>query len=241
MEAGGEAVAVVAADVGEPERAVVEGVGVAAFGHEKEAVAGELESVLERLHFLEVRPGADHEFEDGLGVRGEEGEGLGDEPELFVHPGVGEFGRDVELGGKGQEVVVGNLRAIGFDFEMREIREESGELGEFLLLQERLATGEDEAVALMVGNEGGELGRGEFDDLFLLREFAIVLVFPGRLFPVPSVGGVAPSAVQIAEGEAEKNGRSTEAGAFSLQGVKDLGGAVGQAGDFHQGSNRVVE
>ncbi len=38
MEAGGEAVGVVAADVGEPEGAGLEGGGIAAFGHEVDAI-----------------------------------------------------------------------------------------------------------------------------------------------------------------------------------------------------------
>jgi hypothetical protein len=39
--------------------------------------------------------------------------------------------------------------------------------------------------------------------------------------------------MEIAEGETEENGGGSEGGAFALKGVKDLGGAVGEAGDFH--------
>lgn len=109
-------------------------------------------------------------------------------------------------------------------------------MGQVLLLEEGFAAGEDEAVAVVVRDERGNLGGGELDDLLRFGEFHPVLVFPGSFLPVPSVGGVAPVAMQVAEGQSQEDGGSAEGRAFALQGVKDLGRAVGKAGDFHGGA-----
>ncbi len=189
---------------------------------------------MECLDFVEVALVADYEFEDGLGEGGEVLEGGEVEAEFFVDAGVGEFWGDVELGDSLGEGFGGDLGAVGFDFDEGDLGEELEELGEFLLLEEGLAACEDEAVAVVVGDEGGDFGWGELGDLLGFGEFNAVLVLPGGLFPVPSVGGVAPMAVEVAEGEAEEDGGGAEGGAFALEGVENLGGASGKAGDFHE-------
>ena len=57
-------------------------------------------------------------------------------------------------------------------------------------------------------------------------------MLPRCLFPVPSVGGIAPVAMEVAQGKAKEDGGGSEGGAFALQGVKDLGRSVGKAGNF---------
>ena len=205
MEAGGEAVAVVAADVGEPEGAGLEGGGVAALGHEVDAVGGELELGLEGADFVEVGLVADDKFEGGVGQGCEEAEGVEVKPELSVYAGVGELRGDVELGDSFAECVRGDLGSVGLDLDEGDVGEEVVEGDEVFLLKEGLAAGEDEAVAIVVGDEGRDFGGGELGDLLGLGEFHSVLVFPGGLFPVPSVGGIAPNAVEVAEGEAEED------------------------------------
>ena len=158
MEAGAEAVALVAADVGEPERAGLEGFGIAAFGHEEDAIWREGELLLEGLDFFEVVLVADDKFEDGSGERREEEEGLEAETKLLGHAGVGEFWGDVELGGEGDEVVVRDLGAVGLNFNEGNFGQEFDEFGEFLLLEEGLAAGEDEAVTLITRDERGDFG-----------------------------------------------------------------------------------
>ena len=92
MEALGEPESEVAAVVGEPLGPAGEGFGVAAFGHEDDAVGGEGETGLEGLDFLQVGVLGDHEFEDGLGGAGEELEGTVLDAELLGIAGIGELG-----------------------------------------------------------------------------------------------------------------------------------------------------
>lgn len=58
-------------------------------------------------------------------------------------------------------------------------------------------------------------------------------MLPRRLFPIPGVGSVAPLAVEIAEGEPEKDSRRAERWSLALQRVEELRGAIGHAGEFH--------
>lgn len=133
------------------------------------------------------------------------------------------------MGRESGEFVSGNLSAVGLDFDEGDLREESDEVGEFLLLQEGFAAGEDEAVAIVARDERGNFSGRELDDLFCLGEFHPILVFPRSFFPVPGVGGVTPVTVEITERKPQENGGCTEGGAFALQGVKDLGRSIGKA------------
>lgn len=58
---------------------------------------------------------------------------------------------------------------------------------------------------------------------------------PGCIFPIPRVGRVAPDAVKVAKGKSEKGGRQAHARTFALEGAKDFGVAVWEAGEFELG------
>lgn len=116
----------------------------------------------------------------------------------------------VDFGGWGEG-------AVGFDFDVGKVSGEFLEEGEeFILLEEGLAAGDDEAVDVVGGEEGDDFGWGEFEEVFGAGEFFVVGVRPGGAFPVPGEGGVAPNAVEVAEGETDEDGGLTEGGAFAL-------------------------
>lgn len=63
MEPWGKAVALVAADVGEPVGLLFHLLRAAAFGHEEDSLAGDGELALESFDFFEIALGRDYEFE----------------------------------------------------------------------------------------------------------------------------------------------------------------------------------
>ena len=92
VEAVAEAPAEVAANPGEPRGAVIEIGGVAAGGHEQDALVRNAETAAERLDFRDVGGVGDDEFEPGLGRTREEAKGVGLDAQGFGDTGIGELG-----------------------------------------------------------------------------------------------------------------------------------------------------
>ena len=125
------------------------------------------------------------------------------------------------------------LGAVGFDLDEGEPGEEGEEVDEIGLLKKWFTPSDDESRAIVLENRFCQVFWGKFKKLICFGEFLSVLMFPGRVFPIPGVRSVAPMTVKIAEGEAQEDGGCSQRRAFALQGVKDLGRSIGKAGDFH--------
>ena len=91
VEAVAEFPAVSEAELGDAFGVSGEFFGGAAFGHEQDPVAGDVEAVDEVVNFFEVGIVADDKFEPSAGRLGEPGEGVGRESQRRFHARVGEF------------------------------------------------------------------------------------------------------------------------------------------------------
>ena len=125
------------------------------------------------------------------------------------------------------------LGAVGFDLDEGKPREEGEEVDEIELLKKWFTPSDHESRAIVLENRFRQIFGGKFKKLICFGEFLLVLMFPVRVFPIPSVGSIAPMTVKIAEGEAQEDCRRSKRRAFALQRVKDLRRSIGKAGDFH--------
>lgn len=85
VEAVAELPAVFQAELGDALGVGVEFFGGATFGHEQDAVVGDVVVIDEIVNFFEVGVISDDEFEPGAGGAGEPAEGVGDEALAGFH------------------------------------------------------------------------------------------------------------------------------------------------------------
>ena len=236
VKAVGEAKSMGEASLRDPGSVFCKSGGSAPFGHEKKAAGGNIEFLLESENFSQVVFASEDKLEKGFGRFGEELHRRILNTKLGSVAGIGELGGDIVLGHGLVEEVVGLLGAVGFDFDGRKgVGDFFKKRDEFLLLEKRFPAGDDQPVThVRLRTKGfGQFVRWELDDLVAFGKLLLVLMGPGSPFPIPSERGIAPRAMEVAKGEPEKDGRGSEGGAFALQGAKDFGRAVWEAGDFH--------
>lgn len=241
VEAVAEAESEVAAEFGELGGAAVESGGGPAFGHEEDAVGGDGEAAAETLDRGEIGGRCDDEFEPCLRACREPIERGRMDAQGFLHSGVGEFGRDVELVHRVGESGRGDLRAVGFHLEHAvgqggaDVPDQREKVG---LLKQRFAPGEDDARTAEGDDALRDFGGSHLDDdvvfpVFRVAGSAVFFVFPRRAFEVPSVVGIAPDAVEIAERRAHEYGGAAGGYAFALDGVEDFR-AVAEFRELHR-------
>jgi hypothetical protein len=150
---------------------------------------------LKSLNFGQIDLIADDKFE-GCFVRcREEGEGVRLEAETFLDAGIGEFRGNVELGDPVSEIRIRKLGAVGFDLDEGKPGEEGEEVDEIGLLKKWFSPTDDESRAIVLEDCFRQIFGGKFKKLICFGEFLSVLMFPGRVFPIPGVGSIAPMTV----------------------------------------------
>ncbi len=168
-------------------------------------------------------------------------EGLG-------HRGIGELGRDVELIDRLIEIRGGDFGSVGFHLELV-VRlagtDRPNHLQKFVLLEERLATGDDGARAAigedLLGGGGGiylesDFGFGEFR----VAGQGVFFVGPWSFLEIPSVIGVAPDAVEIAAGGADEDGWDATREALALESLENFR-AIAEFCKFHGRPSEIMD
>ena len=105
-------------------------------------------------------------------------------------------------------------------------------LGTCMEVSQRAAAGEG-------GHAGDDLRSRHLEGDLRLAVLAVggvgvLVVGPRRALEVPGVIGIAPAAVEVAEGRADEDGRQAGGNAFALERVEDFR-AVVEAGEKHGG------
>ena len=241
VEAGGEAVAFLFAEVGDPAGAVGEGFGVGAFGHEEDV--GGVDAVVWGEAFVDLM---DDLFDFGEIVGGGEDEFplalFNGSVAAPLYPPAAALCEGAKDGDVETVFFVGLGEAAVFAIRGRRVGQLRGDGGEVdgvggkLIEPERSGgfDGDVLVVRLEGADEGDEffehhrLAAGEDNVIGGMRKDLGEDLVCGEVGPfrVPrGVGGIAPGAAEVAAGRADEDGGNAGELSFALDGVENLGDA----------------